>query len=59
MRIIETCINSNKPANRDRVKDKVKELNTIDDYIRFALVIMKLCYLKYSEKKQPDFRDFF
>ena len=47
---METCVKNNRPGNRDRVKDKVKELESIDDFIRFALVIMKVCYLKYSEK---------
>ena len=45
--LIETTINTNQNGYREQVKNKFKELDKPEDYIRLGLAFMKSCFFKY------------
>ena len=46
------------PEQREQIKNRFKEMKTVQDNLKVALVFLKACYLQYANaKNQPRFTD--
>lgn len=62
--LIEITIITNQNAYREQVKNKFKELDKPEDYVKLGLAFMKVCFFKYSNPRAKsactqEFIDFY
>ncbi len=50
MNLFEITLKTNQNAYREQVKNKFKELEKIEDFVRLGLAIMKTFYIKYANE---------
>lgn len=66
MNLFEITLKTNQNAYKEQVRNKFKELEKIDDFVRLGLAIMKTFYVKYANELDggnvvctPEFSQFY